>query len=311
MTRFLVTGGYGLIGREAIGVLHAAGHAVKVLDVVGREDASAVFGDTPYIQGSAADPDVLIEALKGVDCCIHMAGSAVLADPRRESIADDALFVAEARTLFSAAANAGARVIYASSAAVYGAASGIPTSEETEPDPITAHGLEKRAFEKVAAEFAETEGLPTIGLRMFNVYGAAQSLASPYCGVVRRFVEALLTGEPAEVRGDGAQRRDFVHARDAAACVQIVSGVPFEGARVLNVCSGHGVSINEMIAVLEAVAGRAMEVVYGPTLGSEVTCSVGDPRMAEREFGFRPAVELKDGLREMIAEVRAKHAAAA
>ena len=298
MAFILVTGGGGFIGSHVVRSLVSAGHRVRVLDV--RPSSQGQHETVEFMSGSTGDPNALEAAFRGIDRCIHLAGTTVLPDPRAHVAELIDPFMAASNLLFSAAARASAPVVFASSAAVYGETADLPIAETAALHPRTAHGLEKLALETSAARHAKDSGLPSLALRMFNVYGPGQSSASPYCGVVRLFAEKLLTGKTATVFGDGTHARDFVYIDDIAAFVAQVVDRPLAGASAVNLCSGRATTILELIDALQRVTGRTLQTDFISDPETEVTSSVGDPRRAETDYGFRAGMPLDAGVRRLI-----------
>lgn len=299
----MVTGGCGFIGRNVTRSLIQAGYAVRILDAAAPGPDAAGDANVSHLTGSTGDRSDLKAAFKGVDFCVHLAGSAVYANPRVLPPSSSESIIEEAEILFEGAAAEGVPVVYASSAAVYGHVEEVPIRESVAPNPISAHGMEKLAFETVAARFAETHGLASLGLRMFNIYGPGQSLESPYCGVIRLFIENLSSQQPCRMIGDGTQVRDFVHVSDVAENIQRVIARPLHGADVVNVCSGRGISIKEIVSIMGTVAGRPLPVFNLPNSDGNVHYSVGDSAKGRETFGFRSDTSFEDAIRDLM-EIR-------
>lgn len=300
MAEILVTGGCGFIGRETVMHLTAGGHGVRVLDNLAYPGAPAATDAAVMIEGSVGDRDVLRRALDGADACVHLAGSPVLGNPRHDQTQDTDPFLSAADVFFSEAARAGVPVVYASSAAVYGAAQSDRIAESHPVAPVNAHGAEKCALELTAQRYAARDGLRSVGLRMFNVYGPGQSPKSPYCGVVRLFAEKIATGAEAVIRGDGGQARDFVYVSDAARAIGLALDLSLDGAHVVNVCTGRPVTIMDVVTQLEAAAGKPLRRRYEPETDMSVAMSVGDPALAKALLGFTTEVSFDEGVVRMM-----------
>ena len=252
-----------------------------------------------FFEGSASDPVILSEAFRGVARCVHLAGTSVLKDPRQEQVESIQPFMASVEPLFMAACAAGADVVYASSAAVYGETRTTPIREDTPLRPISAHGMEKLALETCASRYAEQKGVASLGLRMFNVFGPGQNPKSPYCGVVRKFADQLLNGTPVTIHGDGSQKRDFVFVDDATDCIVKAVAAPWSGADVVNVCSGEPVTVKDVVSALEHVFNRRFVITYKEAAKTMISASVGDPAKGRRVFGFRPSRPFSDAVEFM------------
>lgn len=300
MVEILVTGGCGFIGRETVAQLTAAGHGVRVLDNLAYAAAPDATDAVTMIEGSVGDREVLRRALDGAGGCVHLAGSPVHGDPRGDAAHDTDPFLAAADVLFSEAARAGVPVVYASSAAVYGAAQSARIAESHPAVPVNAHGAEKRALEMTAARYADSHGLKSVGLRMFNVYGPGQSPKSPYCGVVRLFAEKIANGAEAVIRGDGSQARDFVYVSDAARAICRALDAPLDGARLFNICTGRAVTLLDVISRLEEATGKTLRRRHEPADATAVALSVGDPSLAREVLEFTAAVSFDEGVAKMV-----------
>lgn len=281
------------------------GHSVRVLD------SNAYSSDRPlpslveFVEGSASDPGILSDVFKHIDRCVHLAGNSVLRNPREERAGAVQVFMESVKPLFAAAAEAGADIIYASSAAVYGETDGIPIREGAPLLPVSAHGVEKLALETCASQFAETTGLASLGLRMFNVFGPGQNPASPYCGVVRKFIDKLLHDKPVTLYGDGSQTRDFVFVDDVTDSISRLVSAPLKGADVVNVCSGEGVTVRTVVSVLEQVFNRQFEVRYEEADSVMVSVSVGDPKKGRKKYGFKQFMPFSEAVNHMAGRVTA------
>lgn len=305
MASILVTGGCGFIGINLVEKLIHEGHSVRVLDSNAYSSGLPLPPSVELIEGSASDPDILGRALKNVERCVHLAGTSVLRDPRGEKAGGVQEFMESVRPLFAAASAIGADIIYASSAAVYGETENIPISEDAPLLPVSAHGVEKLALETCALHYAETVGLPSLGLRMFNVFGPGQNPASPYCGVVRKFVDKLLHDEPVTLYGDGSQTRDFVFVDDVTDSIARLVTMPLSEADVVNICSGEEVTVRTVISVLEQVFNRRFEVRYEEADSTVVPVSVGDPTKGQQKYGFKKFIPFSEAVNRMADGVMA------
>lgn len=277
---------------------------MRVLDSRDVEPGRAAPPNVTFIQGSVGDPAVLTPAFAGIDRCVHLAGTPVLENPRAHLADASAPFLAAVEPVFAAAARAGVPVIYASSAAVYGEVTELPIAETAPRHPVTAHGLEKLSLEICAAQYAERRDLPSLGLRMFNVYGPGQLLDSPYCGVVRRFADKALNGGSAVIYGDGSHTRDFVYVDDVVEALMGLIGVHLQGADVVNICTGQATTIRDLTEILEKKTGRCLDIRYEGDPETEVASSVGDPTKAQDRYGVAADISVEEGVRRMVEALR-------
>ncbi|HEY9720504.1 MAG TPA: SDR family NAD(P)-dependent oxidoreductase [Oscillatoriaceae cyanobacterium] len=304
--RVLLTGGAGFIGSHSAECLLAQGAQVVVYDNLstGRLDnLQKLSGKLHFVHGDLRDYARLEQALRGCDAVLHLA--AVVSVP--ESIAQP-LFAHEINAsgtlnVLEAARKLGVpRVVLASSAAVYGANAALPLREEAPPQPLSPYAAQKWLGESYASNYARLHGLSTIALRYFNVYGPRQDPASPYSGVLSRFIQATLAGAPVTIFGDGRQTRDFVYVEDVARANAAAVLAKTTGATVLNVGTGQAV---DLIAALDAIVAHSEKPPLPPTFGppreGDIRHSLADVRRAEELLGFRARTAFSEGIARTIA----------
>ena len=291
--RYAVTGAAGFIGSHLSRALEAAGH-----EVVGI-DSFTDYYDAALKQENARGLDVrrldLAEDpldLAGFDGVFHLAGQ-----PGVRSFGDVfPLYVRRnviaSQRVFEAAARDGVRVVFASSSSVYGDAERYPTPEETPPAPLSPYGITKLTCEHLARAYRRSFGLDVVALRYFTVYGPRQRPDMFFA----RVVEALAAGGSFELYGDGTQSRSFTYVGDAVrATIAAMERAP-TGA-VYNVGGGEEASVKEAIAALERIAGRPLEVRYGPPAPGDARRTKADIGLIGSALGWAPAVALEEGLR--------------
>jgi nucleoside-diphosphate-sugar epimerase len=306
----LVTGGAGFIGAHLVAALVAAGARVRVLDDLSSGSAAALAGlgdRCELLRGDVRDGAQCRHACSGVHVVFHQAARVAVAashEQPAETLAVNAQGTAE---LLAAARAAGVeRVVYASSSAVYGDSRVSPQREGEEGDPLSPYALSKGLGEEIAAHFHRHLGLPTYGLRYFNVYGPRQRPDGEYAAVVPRFASALLRGEAPVVYGDGSQSRDFVFVEDVVRANLAAALAPRASAGVsYNVGSGEAISVAELLATLQRLCGGEVVARRAPPRAGEVLHSRADTRLAREELGFATTIDLVDGLRRTLAALRA------
>jgi UDP-glucose 4-epimerase len=300
----LVTGGAGFIGSHLVGRLVACGQPVRVLDdfSTGKiENLAGVLGSVEVLTGDVRDPDAVRSAADGAQVLFHLAAIASV----QRSIADPAetLAVNLGGTLnvLEAARAAGCRrVVFASSAAVYGDAAASPTTEAEPPLPLSPYAITKLTGEQLCAVYTRLHGLETVSLRFFNVFGPRQDPSSPYSGVISRFVSALLDGERPVVFGDGRQTRDFVYVTDVVDALLLAATAPQATGGAFNVATGRGVSVNDTLRVLATLTRARRPPRHEPARAGDIRHSVADIDAARRAFGYEATVSLADGLARTI-----------
>jgi UDP-glucose 4-epimerase len=301
---FLITGGAGFIGSHLADALLGAGCRVRVLDDFSTGRRANLDPRCEVITGDVADPAAMRAALAGLDGCFHLAAIASVARGNEDWLGTHRINQTGTVTVLQAAREAGRLpVVYASSAAVYGNLGGQVAREALRPAPMTAYGADKLGSELHASVAWQVHGVPTLGLRFFNIYGPRQDPGSPYSGVVSIFAARLADGAPLTVHGEGVQTRDFVYVGDAVA--HLMAAMRHLGAArgcgVLNVCTGQGTSVLELAQVLARLHGRPLRVQHGPARVGDIARSVGDPAEAIARLGLRAAAPFTEGLAATLA----------
>jgi UDP-glucuronate 4-epimerase len=293
--RYVVTGAAGFIGSTLAHSLVQAGH-----DVVGV-DCFTDYYDIAEKEENARGLDVrradLAEEtveLAGVDGVFHLAAQAGVRSfgdvfplyVRRNLLAT--------QRVLEAAAEAGVRVVFASSSSVYGEAEAYPTPEETRPAPISPYGITKLACEQLVYAYGKAFALDAVVLRYFTVYGPRQRPDM----FLRRVCDALLAGDTFEIYGSGAQSRSFTYVDDAVgATVAAMDRAP--GGALYNVGGGDEASMLEAIELLERVSGRTLDVHHvGPARG-DVSRTKADVVRIGAALGWAPRTSLAKGLEAM------------
>lgn len=307
----LVTGGAGFIGSHVVDALLARGERVVVLDDLssGHAHNLAQHEGNPALKLVIADVATDLRArlapieaeLGPLTRTVHLAAQVSVAksleDPRKD-LRVNAGGVVE--VLEHARAVGSRKVVFASSAAVYGDTSQVPTPEAAPKLPLSPYGLNKYAGEHWLHVYAKEFGVPTSALRFFNVYGPRQDPSSPYSGVISIFLDRTSRGEGLMVHGDGGQTRDFVYVADVARAILAALDLP-EATAPLNVGTGDAVSVQQLAETAYEVAGKDAKIANGPARPGDIrhSCAVVDG-LAE-VLGVRAEVGLAEGLRETAA----------
>ncbi|MPZ42646.1 MAG: NAD-dependent epimerase/dehydratase family protein [Betaproteobacteria bacterium] len=298
----LVTGGAGFIGSHSVEALLAEGARVTVLDNLstGKRANVPEHERVEWIEGDIRDAATVRRALEGATHVLHLAAQvsvrASLEDPAHSASHNIAGFL----NVAEAARSAGrVRLVYASSAAVYGAPETLPLDEGAPCRPTSPYGLEKSIDDQYAALYRNLYGVSLLGMRYFNVYGPRQDPASPYAGVISRFAACIGADSPLTVFGDGRQTRDFVYVGDVARANVAALKSSYDG--VLNVGTGTSVSLLQLIEALGRCAGRTPQVRFDPPVPGDIRDSAMRPEQMRKILGFVPATVLVDGLRQLLA----------
>jgi UDP-glucose 4-epimerase len=302
MTRWLVTGGAGFIGSHLCTALLARGDQVRVLDDFSTGRRENLSSDVEVIAGDVADRDAMRDAVGGVDGCFHLAAVASVERGITDWLGTHNTNLTGAITLFDAIRRLPRKipVVYASSAAVYGDAATVPITEATECRPLSAYGADKYGCELHARVATHVHGIPTVGLRLFNVYGPRQDPRSPYSGVISIFCDRIGRGEPIELRGDGEQTRDFVFVRDVVGAMLAAMRRCQSDAAVFNVCTGVATPILQLAHIIAELAGKELGIRHLSPRSGDIRHSTGSPHLARTALALSEPVVLQAGLRAVL-----------
>jgi UDP-glucose 4-epimerase len=306
MASFLITGGCGFIGSHLARDLIRDGHAVRVLDDLSGGSPERLPPSCKVLVGDVRDRAMVVDAMGGVDGCFHLAAVTSTQRVNEDWPGTHRTNLGGAVNVLDAARGMRTPVVYASSAAVYGDNAEIPVKETSSVRPLSAYGADKLGTELHARVAGLVYGVPTKGLRLFNVYGPEQDPDSPYSGVISVFVDRLLRGKAVTIFGDGQQTRDFIYVDDAVRALRAAMGKTDCHAGVLNVCRGEPVSINQLAQMLMSILGVRLPVERQVSRSREIRVSVGDPCHARHSLGFKAERTLAEGLRLLIEHERSR-----
>lgn len=305
MSKVFITGGAGFIGSHVIPMLLERGDDVVLFDNMFRGDRDKVAelvatGKVTFIDQDVRYGGAVHAAMKGCDSVIHLAAVSInksQADPF-ESV--DINIVGE-NNVFAAAADHGIkRVVFASSASVYGDPETLPMREDGPVSPLTPYCIAKLAGEQLLDYYARRSGNTWIGLRFFNVYGPGQKPTAYYTSVINHFVKRLRAGEPPVIDGSGEQSMDFVHVHDIARSVVMALDADEAKANVaINIGTGIDTTVAELARTLIAAVGVNVEPQFNPR---EVLVSrrAADITRAREVLGWEPTIDVQTGMKELI-----------
>lgn len=304
---FLVTGGAGFIGSNICEAILKLGYKVRCLDDLstGHEYNIEPFKSNPdfeFLKGDIKDFDTCMKACEGVDYVLNEAAWGSV--PRSiemplfycKNNIDGTLNMLEA-----ARQNGVKTFVYASSSSVYGDEPNLPKTEGREGNLLSPYALTKRCDEEWAKQYTRHYGLPTVGLRYFNVFGRRQDPNGAYAAVIPKFIKQLINGETPTVNGDGKQSRDFTYIENVIEANLKACLAPKEAfGEAFNIAFGGREYLIDIYYALTKALGKDIEPVFGPDRAGDIKHSNADISIARRLLGYSPDYDFKRGLNEAI-----------
>ena len=303
MARVLVTGGAGFIGSNLVRALLERGDEVRVLDNFSTGNRANVEDlDVEIVEGELRSYERVHNAVRGSEVVYHLGALGSVPRSVQDPLTSSAVNVEGTLNVLLAARDEGVRrVVFSSSASVYGSSDQLPAHEGLPPDPISPYGVAKLAAERYCISFSRVyESFESVVLRYFNVFGPRQSPFSQYAAGVPLFITAIAAGEPITVYGDGEQSRDFTfvgNVIDATIRAGQTAGVSGE---IFNVAAGSPASVNEVADTVGAILGKPVEKRHVPPRPGDIRNSWADLTKARRLLGYEPQVDLERGLRSTV-----------
>lgn len=323
-TNVLITGGAGFIGSHLADELRAHGYVVRVLDSLVPQVHEG--GGSADIVGDVRDPDVVGRALDGVDSVVHLAARVGVGQSMYEMAEYTSANSVGTTVLLEALAERPVRkLVVASSMSIYGEGlyrggepgertreqlerrewdfpglEPLPTPETKRPALSSIYALTKYDQERACLVAGAAYGIPTVALRLFNVYGPGQALSNPYTGALAIFASRLLNDRAPRIFEDGEQRRDFVSVHDVARAFRLALERDGADGLAVNIGSGESRTVNALAESLTRALGKdvAPEVTGEFRVGDIRHC-FADIALARATLGFEPQVALDDGIAEL------------
>jgi len=300
-TKVVITGGAGFIGANLAKEL-AVDNSVIIIDDLSTGNKENLT-DLPtenveFVEGSICDISLLKRLFTNVDFVFHQAAISSVHKSIENPLATNEVNVTGTLNVLLAARDNGVKkVIYASSAAVYGDTTMNPQREDMMPNPQSPYAVTKLVGEYYCRAFRAVYGLPTVSLRYFNAYGSKQDPNSEYSAVIPRFINRLSEGNPPVIFGDGEQTRDFVFVSDVVRANILAAESEVSG--VFNIGQGQRVTINELAELIIRLLNEEPGVVYKEARVGDIRHSLADISKAGL-FGYQPQYDLEQGLRATI-----------
>jgi len=305
VTKYLVTGAAGFIGRSIAAALIGRGESVRGVDnfATGKRENLIGLERLEFVEGDLADPALAARVCRGVEIVFHEAALPSVPRSVADPVGTNVACVDATLQLLVAARAAGVRrVVYAASSSAYGDTPTLPKHEGMLPNPISPYAVAKLTGEYYMRSFARVYGLETVALRYFNVFGPYQDPASQYSGVLAVFCRRMLGGEQPVIYGDGEQSRDFTFIQNTVEGNLLAAVAPAElvSGRVMNVATGFRITLNEVFEELKEITGYRGTVAYAPERNGDIKHSLADISLARELLGYAPSVDFREGLRRTV-----------
>lgn len=301
--KILVTGGAGFIGSHVIEQLLKLDYEVAVLDNLSTGCRDHVPEEIPLYECDICSAEATeIMAREKFTAVIHLAAQTSVPESIMDPLKDGTVNIQGTLNILEACRKTGVkRLVFASSAAVYGDAEDLPLTEEIVSNPTSFYGLSKQTVEKYLELYWQNYGFSSVVLRFANVYGERQGDGGEG-GVVSIFVRKLYRQECLTIYGDGGQTRDFVYVGDVArAIVQAVKADV--GYGLYNVSTETEISVNELVQVLSNAAQKKPQIKYGPKREGDIYRSILRNQQAQVNLNWQPEISLKEGLKRTYADL--------
>jgi nucleoside-diphosphate-sugar epimerase len=311
----LVTGGAGFVGSRIVRRLLEVGADVRVLDdfSTGRRSSLPATADAlEIVEGSVTDLSAVGDAMEGSDGVIHAAARNIVSstrDPREDYAVN---IGGTLNVLLAARELRPARIVYTSSASIYGNPRYLPISEDEPVNLLSPYAVSKFAGEGYCHAFYESFDLPTAVVRYSNVFGPGQTPQNPYCGVVAKLFSAALAQQPLQIHGDGQQTRDYTFVDDAVAATLSAVVSPKATGQAYNVGTGVETSVNRLAELIVEISDSSSEPEYLDRRDIDnIRRRVVNIEKIRRELRWTPATSLEHGLRRTHAWLLERAAATA
>ena len=301
MEKVIVTGGAGFIGSHLTEALVKRGYQAIIIDDLStgkRENIYHLKKDIEFIKGSITDLPLLKKSFKGIDYVFHMAAMASVPKSVANPLAShDVNNTGTLNVLQAAAQNGVKKMVFMSSAAIYGDIPTLPLKEDMPPRPKSPYAVDKLSAEYYCEVFRNVYNFPSVCLRCFNIYGPRQDPASEYAAAIPKFIQLAVDGRPVVIFGDGEQTRDYVYVKDIIEANLLA--LKSNAGGVYNISGGQSIKINDLAALIIRLTGNKSQIIHDKPRAGDIMYSLADISRAGT-FGWKPAYGMEEGLAETI-----------
>ena len=299
--RIVVTGGAGFVGSNVVRRLLDERARVVVLDDFYTGDDTNLPSDAPnlaVVRGSVTDFELVRDVLKGASLVFHLAARNIIVSTRNPREDYEVNIGGTLNVLLAARETGVPRVVYSSSTSVYGNPRYLPINEDDATNMLSPYAVSKFAGENYCKAFYESYELSSAVVRYSNVYGTAQRPDNPYCGVVAKFFESTMSGQPPRIHGDGEQTRDFTYIDDVVEATLLAGIRAKADGQVYNVGTGREVTVNQLARLIIEITGAAVEPEYVDRRDIDnIRRRVLNIEKIRRELRWIPTFTIEQGLR--------------
>jgi UDP-N-acetylglucosamine/UDP-N-acetyl-alpha-D-glucosaminouronate 4-epimerase len=303
MALALVTGGAGFIGSNLVRGLLERGDDVRVLDNFSTGNRANLEGlDVEIVEGELRSYERVHNAVRGTEVVYHLGALGSVPRSVQDPLTSSAVNVEGTLNVLLAARDEGIRrVVFSSSASVYGSSRQMPTPEESPSDPISPYGVAKLAAERYCISFSRVyPPFESVVLRYFNVFGPRQSPFSQYAAAVPLFITKIAAGEEIDVYGDGEQSRDFTFVGNVVDATIRAGAVEGASGEIFNVAAGSPASVNHVAETIGSIVGKPVRRRELPRRAGDLRDSWADLTKSKRVLGYAPEIALADGLQRTV-----------
>jgi len=307
---FLITGGAGFIGSHIADRLISQKHQVSIIDDFSsgrKENILHLTGAVNLYEGDIRDTRLVNEAVRDVDYIFHQAALSSVPKSIDDPVLTNDINVNGTLNILEAARKFKVKkVIFASSAAVYGDDPELPKNEKMNPMPLSPYAATKLMGEKYCSIYSNLYGLGTVVLRYFNVFGPRQNPNSDYAAVIPKFITMILEDEIPTIYGDGFQSRDFIFIDDVvdsnikAAVSDSLSGV------VMNCAGGNQITINDLAHLINKILDKNLKPTYKDARPGDIKHSYADNSTLKEKLTINSLISIEEGLKKTIESFRHK-----
>ena len=302
LLKIYITGGAGFIGRHLANSF-VEKNTVCIYDNLSNSSYQKIIPlikkGIIFVKGDILDYNTLLKTSKGYDVVIHLAAITDVKKSNSEPEMTNKVNVEGTKNIAEICEkNKINKLIFASSAAVYGNCKELPIIEKMKPEPISPYGLSKLCAENEIKKIIKRSKLNAVCLRFFNVYGLGQN--KKYTGVISKFLENISKNKDIIIYGNGMQTRDFISINDVIELFHCILRKKTLKGKIYNIASGKPVSIKNLANILMKLSNKKLKIKYQKENKNDIKFSEADINLAKKNLGFHPKIGLKEGLKKLV-----------